>query len=319
MKNIFLYNLLFLFAATATAQEWPSKPVRVVVPFSPGGIADTSARTIADRLGARLGQPVVIENKPGAAGNIGTEMVARSAADGYVLLLGYDGTIVVNPHVYAKISFDVLRDFAPVTKIGDAGVIVVSHPSLPVKDLRELIVLGKSKPGTLSYGSAGTGSSAHLACEMLSQRTGTDLVHVPYKGGGQAIADAVGGQIPLVFTAIASAGQFIRSGKLKALGITSTARVAAMPDVLTFIESGLPGFVVNSWVGILAPARTPRPIVDRLQRDIAAVLKEPEVRERFAVLGNEPVGNTPDEFAAQIKADLAQWGEIVKRAGVKIE
>ena len=319
MKNIFLYNLLFLFAATATAQEWPSKPVRVVVPFSPGGIADTSARTIADRLGARLGQPVVIENKPGAAGNIGTEMVARSAADGYVLLLGYDGTIVVNPHVYAKISFDVLRDFAPVTKIGDAGVIVVSHPSLPVKDLRELIVLGKSKPGTLSYGSAGTGSSAHLACEMLSQRTGAGLVHVPYKGGGQALADAVGGQIPLVCTAVAGAQQFMKSGRLRGLGISSAKRAAGAPEVPTFIESGLPGFVVDSWVGILAPAKTPRPIVDRLQREIAAVLKEPEVRERLGVLGIEPVGNKPEEFAAQIRADLDRWGPVVKQANIRIE
>jgi tripartite-type tricarboxylate transporter receptor subunit TctC len=319
LKRIFLYSLLFLSALPAAAQEWPSKPVRIVVPFSPGGIADNSARSIADRLGARLGQPVVIENKPGAAGNIGAEMVAKSAPDGYTLLLGYDGTIVVNPHIYANTGFDVLRDFAPVTKLGDAGVIVVSHPSLPVKDLRELIALAKAKPGSLSYGSAGTGSSAHLACELLNQRTGAGLVHVPYKGGGQAIADAVGGQIPLACTAVAGAQQFMKSGRLRGLGLSSAKRAAGAPDVPTFIESGLPGFVVDSWVGILAPAKTPRAIIERLNAEIAAVLQMPETRERYAVLGIEPVGNSPAEFAAQIRADLERWGPVVKQAGIRIE
>jgi tripartite-type tricarboxylate transporter receptor subunit TctC len=306
-------------AALARAQDWPARPVKIVVPFSPGGFADSGARAISDRLAARLGQPVVIENKVGASGNIGTEMVAKSPPDGYTLLLGFDGTMVINPHVFAKIPFDTVKDFQPVTKLGDAPVIVVAHPSLPANNLRELIALEKSKPGALSYGTSGTGNTPHLVGEMLNQRAGTQFLHIPYKGGSQAVADAVGGQIPLSFTAVATAGPFIRSGRLKPLGVTTAARIAALPDVPTFIESGLPGFVVNSWVGILAPARTPRPIVDRLQRDIAAVLKEPETRERFAVLGNEPVGNTPDEYAAQIKADLAQWGEIVKRAKIRIE
>jgi tripartite-type tricarboxylate transporter receptor subunit TctC len=299
--------------------QWPAKTVRVVVPFSPGDIADNSVRTIADRLGTRLGQSVVVENRPGAAGNIGAELVAKSPPDGYTLLLGYDGTIVVNPHVYAKLGFDVLRDFAPVTKLGDAGVIVVAHPSVPAKDLRELIALAKAKPGTFTYGSAGTGSSAHLACEMLSQLTGAGLVHVPYKGGGQAIADAVGGQIPLVCTAVAGAQQFMKNGRLKGLGLSSATRAAGAPDVPTFIENGFAGFVVDSWVGILAPANTPRAIVDRLQSEIAAVLQTPEVKERYAVLGIEPVGNKPDEFAAQIRADLARWEPVVKRANIRIE
>ena len=304
--------------APALAQ-WPAKTVRIVVPFSPGGIADNSARTIADRLGAKLGQSVVVENRPGAAGNIGSEQVAKSAPDGYTLLLGYDGTIVVNPHVYARLGFDVLRDFAPVTKLGDAGVIVVAHPSVPAKDLRELIALAKAKPGTFTYGSAGTGSSAHLACEMLSQLTGAGLVHVPYKGGGQAIADAVGGQIPLVCTAVAGAQQFMKTGRLKGLGLSSATRAAGAPDVPTFIENGFAGFVVDSWVGILAPANTPRAIVERLQADIAAVLQTPEVKERYAVLGIDPVGNKPDEFAAQIRADLARWAPVVKQANIRIE
>ena len=314
-----LFFLLFLFSLNSTAQQWPVKPVKLVVPFSPGGFADSAARAINERLAARLGQPVLIENKVGASGNIGGEMVAKSAPDGYTLLLAFDGAMVINPHVFAKMPFDTLRDFAPVTKLGDAPVIVVAHPSVPVKDLRELIAAAKAKPNSFSYGTSGTGNTPHLVGEMVNQRAGTDFQHIPYKGGAQAIADAVGGQIPLVFTAIASAQQFLRAGKLKALGVTSTARVAALPDVPTFIESGIPNFVVNSWVGILAPANTPRPIIDRLQRDIAAVLKEPEVRERFAVLGNEPVGNTPEEYGAQIKADFAQWGVIVKRAGIRIE
>ena len=314
-----LFFLLVLFSLNSNAQQWPSRPVKIVVPFSPGGFADSGARAVSEKLAARLGQPVLIENRVGASGNIGTEMVAKSAPDGYTLLLAFDGTMVINPHVFAKIPFDTLKDFQPVTKLGDAPVIVAAHPSVPVKDLRELIAAAKAKPNSFSYGTSGTGNTPHLVGEMLNLRAGTDFQHIPYKGGSQAVADAVGGQIPLVFTAIASAGQFIRAGKLKVLGVTSKVRVAAMPDAPTFIESGLPGFVVNSWVGILAPARTPRPIVDRLQRDLAAVLKEPDVRERFAILGNEPVGNTPDEYAAQIKADLAQWGEIVKKAGVRIE
>lgn len=314
------FVLFALFLATnATAQTWPVKPVKIVVPFSPGGFADSGARAISDKLAARLGQSVVIENRVGASGNIGAEAVAKSAPDGYTLLLGFDGTMVINPHVFAKIPFDTLRDFAPVTKLGDAPSLVVAHPSVPAKDLRELIALAKAKPGSLSYGTSGTGNTPHLVGEMLNLRAGTDFQHIPYKGGAQAIADAVGGQIPLVFTAIASAQGFLRAGKLKALGVTSTARVAALPDVPTFIESGLPDFVVNSWIGILAPAKTPRPIVERLQRDIAAVLKDPDVQARYAVLGNEPVGNTPDEYAAQIKTDLAQWGVIVKRAGIRIE
>ena len=325
MRSTLLFTLALTMALTlaepspAHAQTWPAKPVRIVVPFSPGGFADSSARAIADRLAARLGQPVVVENRPGAGGNIGAELVAKSAPDGYTLQLAYDGTIVVNPHVYSKLGFDPIKDFAPVTKLGDAAVIIVAHPSVPANNLRELIALAKAKPGTLNFGSSGTGGSAHLACEMLNQRAGIDLIHVPYKGGGQAITDVVGGQIPLVCTAIATAQQFVKSGKLKALGLSSEKRDPTMPDVPTFAESGLPGFVVNSWVGVLAPAHTPRAIIDRLQTEIAAVLQLPEVRTRYAVLGIDPVGNKPDEYAAQIKADLENWGPVVKKANVRIE
>ncbi len=224
-----LFFLLVLFSLNSNAQQWPAKPVKIVVPFSPGGFADSGARAVSDKLAARLGQPVLIENKVGASGNIGTEMVAKSPPDGYTLLLAFDGTMVINPHVFAKIPFDTIKDFQPVTKLGDAPVIVVAHPSVQVKNLRELIAAAKAKPNSFSYGTSGTGNTPHLVGEMVNQRAGTDFQHIPYKGGAQALADAVGGQIPLVFTAIASAQQFLHSGRLKALGVTSTARVAALP------------------------------------------------------------------------------------------
>ena len=303
----------------AAAQDWPVKPVRIVVPFSPGGVADNSARVIADRLGTRLGQQVIVENRAGASGNIGTEAVAKAAPDGYTLLLGFDGTMVINPHVFAKLPFDTLRDFQPVTKLGDATLILVAHPSLPANNLPELIAYSKAQPGGVAYGTSGTGGTPHLAGELLVQRSGAKLVHVPYKGGGQAIGDVVGGQIPLVYTAIATAQQYVKSGRLKAIAVSSGKRASSLPDVPTFVEGGQPGFVVDSWVGILAPSRTPRPIVDRLQKEIAAVLADKEVKARYEVLGIEPIGNTPGEFAAQIKADLGRWEQVVKQAGIKVD
>jgi tripartite-type tricarboxylate transporter receptor subunit TctC len=313
-----LVLLIAIFGCGASfAQPYPSKPVRIIVPFSPGGVADSSARVISERLAARLGQSVVVENRPGASGNIGTHAVATAAPDGYTLLLGFDGTMVVNPHVYAKLSFDTLRDFSAVTKLGDATLILVAHPTVPAKDLREFLVVAKKQ--NFSYGTAGTGSTPHLAGELLAQRTGIALTHVPYKGGGQAMGDVVGGQIPLVYTAIATAQQFVKSGKLKALGVSSARRSNALPEVPTFVESGLEGFVVDSWVGILAPAKTPRPIVERLRNEISAVLGEAEIRERYATLGIEPVGNTPEQFTDQIRADLARWAPVVRQAGIRIE
>jgi tripartite-type tricarboxylate transporter receptor subunit TctC len=306
-------------ALPASAQDWPSKPIRIVVPFAPGGVTDNSARVIADKLGARLGQQVIVENRAGASGNIGTEAVAKAAPDGYTLLLGFDGTMVINPHVFAKLPFDTLRDFQPVTKLGDATLILVAHPSLPANTLPELIAYSKTQPGGLAYGTSGTGGTPHLAGELLAQRSGARLVHVPYKGGGQAIGDVVGGQIPLVYTAIATAQQYVKAGRLKAIGVSSGERAAALPEVQTFIEGGQPGFVVASWTGILAPAQTPRPVVERLQKEIAAVLADPEVKARYAVLGIEPVGNTPGEFAAQIMADLGRWEQVVRQAGIKVE
>jgi len=262
----FLFALLGFFCCTALGQPFPSKPVRIIVPFSPGGVADSSARVISERLAARLGQSVLVENRPGASGNIGTHAVATSAPDGYTLLLGFDGTMVVNPHVYAKLPFDTLRDFAPVTKLGDATLILVAHPSVPAKDLREF--LGVAKKQNFSYGTAGTGSTPHLAGELLAQRSGISLTHVPYKGGGQAMGDVVGGQIPLVFTAIATAQQFVKSGKLKGLGVSSAQRSSSLPDVATFV------------VNALAPAEVVKVVLDEVRERIEVVVPDAQLSLR---------------------------------------
>jgi tripartite-type tricarboxylate transporter receptor subunit TctC len=299
------------------AQEFPSKPVRIIVPFAPGGVADNSARVVAEPLGVRLGQQVIVENRPGASGNIGTQQAAQAAPDGYTLLLGFDGTMVINPHVFAKIPFDTLADFAPVTKLGDATLILVAHPSTGFKSLANLLEAAKAKP--YAYGTSGTGGTPHLAAELLKQRTGAQLEHVPYKGGGPAVIDVLGGQIPLVFTAIASAQQYVRGGRLIGLGVPGAKRSGALPDVPTFQESGLAGFDVSSWTGIFAPARTPPAVISKLQRELSAVLQSPFVKERYATLGIEPVGNSPEEFGAQVRDDLARWREVVRTANVRLE
>jgi tripartite-type tricarboxylate transporter receptor subunit TctC len=306
-------------SVAAQAQDFPAKPIRIVVPFSPGGVADNSARVVTEPLSLRLGQQVIVENRPGASGNLGTQGVAQAAPDGYTLLLGFDGTMVINPHVFAKIPFDTLNDFAPVTKLGDATLILVSHPSIPAKNLSDFIALAKSSSRSWPYGTSGTGGTPHLAGELFKQRTGVQLEHIPYKGGGQAITDVVGGQIPLVFTAIATAQQYVRGGRLVGLGVPGAKRSGALPEVPTFAESGLPGFDVSSWVGIFAPAKTPRPVIERLQKELDAVLRTPFVRERYATLGIEPVGNSPEEFAGQVRDDLARWEKVAKAANVRLE
>lgn len=308
-----------LGATPALAQaDFPSKPIRLVVPFTPGGVTDTGARVVAERLGARLGQQVVVDNRPGASGNIGTQAVATAAPDGHTLVLGFDGTLVINPHVFAKVPFDTLRDFVPVSKIGDTALVIVTHPSVPAKTLPELIAYSKSLAGGLSYGSSGTGGTPHIAAEMLKVRTGANFLHVPYKGGGQALADVVGGQLPMLYTAVAGALPFIERGQVRAIAISSAQRLPSLPNVPTVAET-VPGFEVNSWIGILAPAKTPKPIVERIQRELHAVVNEPAVKERLAKLGISSVGNTPAEFAQEIQADLKKYAGVVKDAGIKIE
>ena len=306
-------------ALPALAQTYPNKPIRLVVPFTTGGVTDTSARVVADALSKRLGQQVVVDNRPGASGNIGTQQVAAADADGYTLLLGFDGTMVINPHVFDKVPFNTVRDFAPVGKIGDAILILVAHPGLPAKNLRDVLALSKTQAGGLFYGTSGTGGTPHIAGELLKQRTGANLTHVPYKGGGQAIIDAMGGNIALVYTAVAGAQQHVKSGKLIGVAVSSAQRSASLPDVPTFIESGIADFEINSWVGIFAPVKTPKPILDRLSTELNAVLADADVRERLSVLGINATPGSADKFGDEIKRDLARYGAVVKAAGIKAE
>lgn len=298
---------------------YPNKPIRLVVPFTPGGVTDTSGRLIAEQLTKRLGQQVIVDNKPGASGNIGTQQVAAAAPDGYTLVLGFDGTMVINPHVFDKVPFDTLKDFAPVGKIGDAVLIVVAHPSVAAKTLAEVIALSKTQAGGLSYGTSGTGGTPHIAGEQLKLRTGANLVHVPYKGGGQALIDVMGGNIPLVYTAVAGAQGHVKSGKLKAIAVSSAHRSKSLPDVPTFIESGVADFEVSSWVGLLAPAKTPKAIVDKLNAELNAVLNDPDVREKLNLMGITATPGTADKFGDEMKRDLARYGPVVKAAGIKAE
>ena len=305
--------------AVMAQAAYPNKPIKLVVPFVPGGVTDTSGRLIADQLSKRLGQQVIVDNRPGASGNIGTQLVASSPPDGYTLVLAFDGTMVINPHVFEKTPFDTIRDFAPIGKIGDAVIIIVANPAVPVKTLQDVIALSKTQPGGLSFGTSGTGGTPHIAGELLKMRTGANLVHVPYKGGGQALTDVIGGQIPLVYTAIASANGQIKAGKVRAIAVSSAQRSSSLPDVPTFIESGVPDFVINSWVGILAPAKTPKAIVDKLNTELNAVLNDPETRERLNVMGITATPGAPEKFGDEMKRDLARYGPVVKAAGIKAE
>ncbi|WPB55459.1 tripartite tricarboxylate transporter substrate binding protein [Xylophilus sp. GOD-11R] len=302
--------------AGAQAPAYPSKPIKLIVPYAAGGASDLSARWLADGLTQRFKYTIVIENHPGAAGNIGTRMVAKAAPDGYTLLLGYDGTLTINPWVYPNVGFDTLKDFVPVSKIDDSTLLLVANNDLPAKNVKELIALAKAKPGTLDYATTGIGSTPHVAGEMMNLQFGIDLRHIPYAGGAPAMTAVMGDHVKMVYTAVGTAVTFVQAGKVKALGVSAPKRSAALPDVPTFSELGVPGFDLNSWFGILAPAGTPKDIVDQLQRNIREVVQSPGYRERYIAAGLEPVGNTSEEFGAQIKADLARWGDIVKKAKV---
>jgi tripartite-type tricarboxylate transporter receptor subunit TctC len=301
-----------------SAQDFPARPIRLVVPFPPGGPTDVLARIVATRLGERLGQPVVIDNKPGASGMIGADMVAKAAPDGYTLLANAS-IHVINPSLYAKTTYDAIADFAPVSNLADVPLVLAANSKLEARSVKELVALGKASKTSLAFASAGNATSQHLAGEAFKIAAGIDMLHVPYKGSAPALTDLIGGQVQLMFDSLPSAMPHLKAGSIRPLAVTTAKRSAALPDVPTIAESGYPGFAISTWYGVWAPAATPPAVVQRLSREIAAIVRLPEVRQQFAGLGAEPVGNTPDEFAAFTKAELSKWAGIVKRSGAKVD
>lgn len=312
-------TLLAGSAAAAAAEPYPSKPIRFLVPYPPGGASDVTARVIGQKLAESLGQPVVVENKPGANGTIASDQAAKSAPDGYTILMGNVGPNAISASLYRKLPYDVVKDFAPVTLTTVVPIVLVAGPSVPAKDFKEFVALVKSKPGKITFASAGNGSSNHLTGELLKSMAGLDMVHVPYKGDSPAMTDIMGGQVDVMFTTVIAALPHIKSGKLKPLALATAKRTAALPDVPTIAESGVAGFDASSWGGILAPAATPKEIVAKLHAEIVKIMKLPDVNERLSGLGAEIVGNTPEEFGAFIKSETAKWGKVVKASGATLD
>lgn len=299
------------------AQEFPSRPVRFVVPYAPGGSTDTLARTIGSKLTDHLGQQVVVDNRPGANGDIGMTIVAKAPADGYTIVLGYIANLGIGPSLYAKMPYDPIKDFASITQVAGASNIMVTHPSLPAKDLKSFIAYVKANPKKVNFASAGVASVGHLTGELLNDMAGIDMQHVPYKGSGQAITDLVGGHIKAMISGMASTLPHVRSGKLVAIATTGAKRTPATPDVPTIAESGFKDFEASSWFGVLAPAGTPKPVVMRLNADIRKTLQDAAVGKRLAGVGFEIVSGTPEQFTAYMQSEIKKWAKVVKAAGVK--
>ena len=310
-------GLLALFGgAVAFAQDYPSKPIRLVVPFPVGGAPDVLARSTGVKLSERLGQPVVIENRLGAGGNLAYDIVAKAAPDGYTMVLASTG-VATNVSLYKNLSYDPVRDFAPITLVASSPHVLVAHPSVPAGSVRELIGLAKEKSSQLNYGSAGSGTVLHLAGEMFNFMTGAQLLHVPYKGASLALNDLLGGRVNLMFSDIPNALPQIKAGKLRALGVTGAQRSQALPQVPTIAEAGIPGYAIIAWFGLLAPAATPAGIVAKLNKEVVAVLGDPNLRGKMADLGQDLVGDTPEQFGAFIKSEIAKMGEVVKASGAQ--
>jgi tripartite-type tricarboxylate transporter receptor subunit TctC len=307
-----------LATAGAMAQAYPTKAIRVIVPSSPGGGTDILARVIAAKLTEAWGQQVVVENRAGAGQMIGIELAAKAAPDGYSLLMAAS-TLAINPVMYKKVPYDALRDFAPITQAAALPNILVAHPSLPVKNVKELVALAKARPGQLVYASAGHGTSPHLSFELFLYMTGTKMIHIPYKGTGPGAVDTVAGQVQLMMPNLLTALPHVKSGRLRALGVTSAKRAVSVPDVPTIAQAGVPGYEAIQWYGFLAPAGTPREIVAKLNAEIVKILAAPETREKLSSDGAEPVGSTPEQFAAFIKSETEKWGRVVKAAGIQPE
>ena len=305
-------------AVAVSAQEYPSKPIRLIVPFGPGGTTDILARVVGDRLGERWGQQVLIDNRPGAGGNIAAELTARAAPDGYTIFLGSMGTQSINVSIYPKLAFDPVKDFAPISLVSNSANLLIVHPSIPVNSVKQLIQLAKAKPDRFSYSTSGSGSFNHMSAELFNLMAGVRMVHIPYKSGGQALLSVVSGEADLLFQTMPAAIPFVESGRLKALAVCTIERHPLFPKLPTASESGLPGFDISTWYGILAPAATPKSILISLNEALVQIIKSPATNKRLLELGVDPLSNTPEQFAALIRGDLVKWAKVAKAASIKV-
>ena len=309
----------FAFCMPSVAQTWPAKPIKWIVPFAPGGTTDILARTIGEKLTVSLGQPVIVENKPGAGGGVGADFTAKSPPDGYTIMGGTISTHAINASLYKSLPYDPVKDFAPITMIVRLPNLLVVNPEIPAKNVTELITLLKANPGKYSFASSGNGTSQHLSGELFKSMAGVDMQHIPYKGSPPALQDVVAGQVAMTFDNITTAWPLAKAGKLRALAVTTAKRSAIAPEIPTLSESGLTGYEVGSWQGVFAPAGTPPAIVARLNAEIVKIINMPEVKEKLLALGAEPVGNSSEEFGAIVKTEVGKWGEVVKKSGAKVD
>ena len=313
----FFAMVLFTVGSSAFAQDYPSKPIRFIVVFSPGGSTDILGRAIGQKLSESWSQPVVIDNRPGGGGVIGTEIAAKAAPDGYTILM-VSASHAFNPSIYSKLPYDSIKDFVPVTNAAYVPNVILVHPSVPAKSLQELIALAKAKPGELNFSSAGKGSAIHLATELFMMMTGIKMTHIPYKGGGQAVVDLMGGQVHLMFANLASSYSYVKSGKLRALAVTTSKRCPVYPDIPTVAEAGVPGYEFISWFGVLTPAKTPKLVVTKLNNEIVKILRKPDMMDRLQKIGMEIIADTPEQFAAFINAEMIKWAKVIKESGAQI-
>jgi tripartite-type tricarboxylate transporter receptor subunit TctC len=317
--TVALAACLVAWAGAPGAQTYPVKPVRLVIPYPPGGGSDTIGRPLAQKLAEGLGQQVVVDNRGGANGNIGMEAVARSAPDGYTLVFALSAQLAINPGLYQKLPYDPLKDFAPITLLGEGGYILVVHPSLPAKSVKELLALAKARPGQIAYSSSGNGSGGHLAIELLNSMAGIRMLHVPYKGGGPALMDLIAGQVQVLFATQLASWPHIQSGRIRALATSMAKRPASVPDLPTVSEAGLPGYDSGVWYAVLAPAGTPRDIITRINGEVARALKQPDYRGLLVNNTIEPIGSPPERLTQYIKSELAKWAKVIKAANVRID
>jgi tripartite-type tricarboxylate transporter receptor subunit TctC len=308
-----------LAAGVAGAQSWPAKPIRWIVPFAPGGTTDILARTISDKLTIALGKPVIVENNPGAGGGVGAVQTAKAAPDGYTIMGGTISTHAINASLYKTLPYDPVKDFTPITLIARVPNLLVVNPDVPAKNVKELIALMKANPSKYTFASSGNGTSQHLSGELFKSMAGVDMQHIPYKGSPAALQDVVSGQVTMTFDNITTAWPLAKAGKLRALAVTTAKRSPIAPDVPTLAEAGLAGYEIGSWQGVFAPAGTPVDVVKRLNTEIVKIINMPDVREKLVGLGAEPVGNTPDEFAALVKGEVVKWAAVVKQSGARVD